>query len=126
MFPIQNIDNFLHFSSVADQIIFLDMKQRPVSYSTRHSVDECYEDVIDPILGQKAVDSHSFPRTIMHLPLKWCGYVHDSARSICGTTSKYIYDVMAFLEKTNNERASINITTGNKQFCFAQKKFHSN
>ena len=55
------------------------MKDRPSSQGSGHSVEESYDAVLDPILSKLAEDGVNFDRTIVYLPLKWCGHVHKNA-----------------------------------------------
>ena len=52
------------------------MKRRPPS-SGSSTVEESVDEVVGPILSELA--ENNLPRTIMFMPLKWCGYVHSRA-----------------------------------------------
>ncbi|XP_071109643.1 bifunctional 3'-5' exonuclease/ATP-dependent helicase WRN-like [Haliotis cracherodii] len=59
--------------------IYLEVKVRPPSPGSGHSVETSYETVLDPVLLTSRTDGIHFDRTIIYLPLKWCGHIHHRA-----------------------------------------------
>jgi hypothetical protein len=63
--------------------LYLEVKSRPPSTS---GAEESIDAVIHPILAELRKQGVNFPRTLIYLPLQWCGYVHHAA------VSKYLQD----------------------------------
>ena len=49
------------------------------STGATHSVEESYECVLDPFLEELEAKGAEFPKTIIYLPLRWCGHMHHHA-----------------------------------------------
>lgn len=54
--------------------MYLEVKERPPSTG---DVQASYNQVLDPYFLNLQKDKTDFPRTIMYMPLKWCGYAHQ-------------------------------------------------
>ena len=50
-----------------------------VSTGLGHNAEESYESVLDPVLASLKQEGLNFERTIVYLPLKWCGHIHKRA-----------------------------------------------
>ena len=56
--------------------MFLDVKLRPPSTGGDATAEESYTAVMDPVLLRLMEEGQSFLKTIVYLPLKWCGVIH--------------------------------------------------
>ena len=59
--------------------MFLEVKRRPPSTGGDHTVENAYQSVVDPILEDLRIQGHKFDKTIVYMPLKWCGLMHHRA-----------------------------------------------
>lgn len=66
--------------------IYLSVKTRPACTGSGRTVEDSYNVVMDPILSRLAFLGASMPRTIVYMPLQWCGYTHHRA------VSRYLVD----------------------------------
>ena len=69
---------FIHFRPN----VFLQAKVRPPSTGNK-TTDESMAVIIQPYLKELMKIGKNYPKTIMYMPLVWCGWAHNLAQSMC-------------------------------------------
>ena len=59
--------------------VFINVNRRPPSTGGDFTVEESYTACLDPLLTELSEKEALFPRTIVYLPIKWCGFAHEHA-----------------------------------------------
>ena len=74
------LSNFAYLHVIFNRpTMYLEVKKRPPSTGGQHDVAFSFTSVIDPMLHQLRQEGKQYDRTIIYLPLKWCGYIHHRA-----------------------------------------------
>ena len=61
--------------------IFLDVCKRAPSTGAQYTAADSMHEVIDPFLENLKRQTKDFNKTIVYVPLKWCGLLHYRANS---------------------------------------------
>ena len=61
--------------------IYLEVCKRAPSTGGSHTATESMYEVIDPFLTELKNQTNNFNKTIVYVPLKWCGLLHYRASS---------------------------------------------
>lgn len=59
--------------------IFLSVKPRLPTTGGANTAQDSYEEAVHPIFSRIANEKEKAPKTLIYLPLKWCGTVHEYA-----------------------------------------------
>ncbi|VDI30438.1 Hypothetical predicted protein [Mytilus galloprovincialis] len=59
--------------------VFLEVLKRPPSTGGVNCTEDAMFKTVDPYLHKLKVEGINFPKTIMYVPLKWCGVLHHRA-----------------------------------------------
>lgn len=59
--------------------IFIRVLPRPPTTGGTHTVEHSYDAILGPVLDKLLEEQHSYPKTIIYLPLKWCAHAHKQA-----------------------------------------------
>ena len=86
------------------------MKRRLPSSGGHNTVEDAVNETVDPILASLKVEGKHFPRTIMYMPIKWCGYVHHRA------VTKFLAD--------HPEEVTVQMPNDNRLTCLISQ-FHA-
>ena len=59
--------------------VFLEVKRRPPTTGGDYTPLASFSEIVDPYLRRLQQEGPLFPRTIIYLPVHWCGEMHDRA-----------------------------------------------
>ena len=65
--------------SISRPSVYIDVRRRPANSCSGGTVLDSYMACLEPLLTELQEKEESFPRTIVYMPLKWCGYGHEQA-----------------------------------------------
>ena len=87
--------------------IFLSVEKRLPSTGGVHTVEDSYEDVLHPIFSKLARDATAFPRTLVYVPIKWSGFLHEMAVHVYGVKEDLIHPHMVQYHAPQTAEVSI-------------------
>lgn len=56
--------------------VYLEVVKRPSSTGGENTAENSIFEVIDPIIKRLKENGKEFPKTVIYVPLKWCGILH--------------------------------------------------
>jgi superfamily II DNA helicase RecQ len=62
--------------------VFLEVLKRPGSSGPEQDVSDSYFDVLKPLIDELSMNPDHFEKTIVYLPLVWCGRAHQFALTV--------------------------------------------
>ena len=65
--------------SICRPSVYIEVRRRPANCGGGNTVVDSYMTCLEPLLTELQEKEESYPRTIVYMPLKWCGYGHEQA-----------------------------------------------
>ena len=62
--------------------IFLKVERRLPTSGGKNTAEESYEAVMHPLFTKLAESPDDFPKTLVYVPLKWAGFLHEVALTV--------------------------------------------
>lgn len=71
--------------------IYMSVKRRNPSTGSKHTAEESFLDIIEPLLAELAERKMAFTKTVVYSKLQWCGMAYEAAfiKGLASYTSMY-------------------------------------